>query len=62
MTVAFGTLGGEYRFAERLGLSGERGIGYFDRPSRSYGFGEGAVVWDADGFESPLGIGLHYYF
>ena len=49
----FGTLGGEYRFSRRLGLSGDLGLAYLQF--------EGGVI-TRSGVSPVLGLGLHYYF
>jgi len=49
----FGTLGGEYRFSRRLGLSGDVGLAYLQF--------EGRVI-TRSGVSPVLGLGLHYYF
>ena len=49
----FGTLGGEYRFSRRLGLSGDVGLAYLQFEER---------VITRNGVSPVLGLGLHYYF
>ena len=51
--TVFATLGGEYRFAERLGLSGGAGISYFVQRS---------AVLDRNEVFPMIELGLHYYF
>lgn len=51
--TVFATLGGEYRFARRLGLSGGAGITYLVQHS---------AVLDREGAFPLIELGLHYYF
>ena len=51
--TAFATLGGEYRFARRLGLGGGAGLSYLVQRS---------AVLDRNGVGPLAELGLHYYF
>lgn len=53
ISIVFATLGGEYRFAGRLGLAGGLGFGYLHQSSS---------VVDNSGLIPILDLGLHFYF